>query len=120
METWLQDKTEALYHLPGYNFISAPRKNNRRGGVGVYLKDAYKYTVRNDICKLNATSAEILPIEIIIPNSQNVIIIIMYKPPDSPIRDFSKLVEDVATLINLESAKSSKKLFMLVILTLIC
>ena len=47
-ETWFSEKTDiSLYQLPNYSFVHLPCKLSRHSGVGCYIHDKYKYSVRN-------------------------------------------------------------------------
>ena len=50
-ETFLQENINvnysALFHLPGYEFIYKNRVDKARGGVAMYIRNAYKFKLRH-------------------------------------------------------------------------
>ena len=79
-ETWLHNNSPDMFNLPNYKLIRADRKGRRGGGVAFYINQNIKFNVRSDITFSNA---ETLFIEIDNGNSKNVIIGLVYRPPDS-------------------------------------
>jgi len=41
-ETWLNEQTSKLVDIPGYHFISNPRKHKTGVGTALYLQDNYE------------------------------------------------------------------------------
>ena len=88
-ETWLSPSDQtSLFNLPGYSFISVPRKLKRGGGTGLYVSDDINYIVREDIPPLPEEVCEYCTIEILNDHLPNVIIMSLYRPPDSDITLF--------------------------------
>jgi len=52
-ETWLQSNQQQLDYvkIPGYNQLFKNRDNKRGGGVGLYAKENFCFTPRNDLTK---------------------------------------------------------------------
>ncbi len=48
-ETFLIDDFTHLVNIPGYSFIYKNRRNTRRGGVGILIRDEIHFTVREDL-----------------------------------------------------------------------
>ena len=50
-ETWLKNNKHMLEYvqIEGYNSEFINREGRRSGGVGVYVKDCFKYKIRKDI-----------------------------------------------------------------------
>ena len=78
-ETWLHQNSPDMFNLPNYKFIRADREGRRGGGVAFYIDQSLNFKIRSDI-KLK--QAESLFIEINNPNLKNVIIGLLYRPPD--------------------------------------
>ena len=55
------DGHSALHDIPGYSFVSRPRKGGKGGGVGVYISDDITWELRKD---LEAEEIESIWIEI--------------------------------------------------------
>ena len=53
-KTWLKNDKHLLEYvnLPGYKF-SYRNRDEKRGGVGVYIKDCITYNIKNDIISLD-------------------------------------------------------------------
>lgn len=81
-ETWLDDSAASLIALPNYNFVYNNRKNQLGGGVGLFISNRYQYLIRDDLCPDNP-AFQWLAVEIIIPHCSNLIIYIVYRPPNS-------------------------------------
>ena len=43
------DEHRAFYNIPGYSFVSRPRKAGKGGGVGVYISEDVTWDRRNDL-----------------------------------------------------------------------
>lgn len=69
-ETWLNDKLPNLFDIDGYVFVHVDRNNTKGGGVAIYIKETYQYTVRKDLYFGNY-NAESLFIELDNFNSKN-------------------------------------------------
>ena len=69
-----------VFDIPGYTYIDRPRKSGSGGGVGVYINEKLDFIRRND---LESDQIESIWIEIRIKNSKNMLLCILYKPPDS-------------------------------------
>ena len=56
-ETWLKDDVNLLnfVQIPGYKF-SYKNRNERRGGVGWYIKDSVEYKVSHDLNKIDEST----------------------------------------------------------------
>ena len=73
-ETWLTDATEDLINIEGYTFVGKHRKNQRGGGVGIYVRNELKFKIRRDIIS-DSENCEIIAIEIVNDKEKNIIII---------------------------------------------
>ena len=71
-ETWLKEShhLQNYVQINGYNATFKNRENKKGGGVGLYIKDHLKYTVRHDLSKIDET-LEILWVEIRGRNKNN-------------------------------------------------
>src|SRR4051812_13285141 len=84
-ESWIkQSDNLSVFAIHGYDFISNPRKKKSGGGVGFYVSNNLSYIVHND--SANNVLDDVCDhciIELINDKSPNMIIISLYKPPDS-------------------------------------
>ena len=86
-ETWLDD----CYHfsdIAGYNFLHKPGVNRIGGGVGLYIGEHLNYKERHDLAFPEDKSAESLFVEINRTKEKNLIVGIIYRPPDSKLNKF--------------------------------
>ena len=82
-ETHLEEKNElveASCSMPGYSFVSRPRKSGKGGGVAAYIKDGMIWNRRQD---LETDSIEAIWIEIRPKHSKAFLVGVMYRPPVS-------------------------------------
>ena len=111
VETWFKDKPHDYYHLNGYSLESCNRINKKGGGVCLYVDEDISYNVRHDINELNKLKyTESLFVEIEKSKSQNIVVGIVYRPPDQVIRDFNKCIEKILQEI---TSKENKLLFLM-------
>ena len=97
-ETWLKDSTH-LCDIPGYNYIHEHRKGRTGGGVGLYLDKELEFKCRPDLCISN-DSAESLFVEIIRKNEKNIIVGVIYRPPEQNVNDFCVELEQLLSDIS--------------------
>ena len=74
------EQEEAIYDMPGYSFISRPRRSGKGGGVGAYNVDGIGWDRRHD---LENDNTEAIWLEIRPKDSKTFLVGIMYRPPDS-------------------------------------
>ena len=48
-ETFLQDGTDHLFNIPGYNLVSKNRTGTSRGGVAIYVNKKFNFKIRDDL-----------------------------------------------------------------------
>ena len=71
---------EGVFDIPGYSFISRPRKSGKGGGVGAYILDGISWDRRDDMENENV---EAIWLEIRPSHSISFLLCIMYRPPES-------------------------------------
>ena len=86
-ETWLSSNTNLPFAIHGYDFIVNNRVKKSGGGVALYLSHYFKYTVLDELNFMN-DFIESLFVEITIPHCKNIIVGIIYRPPNSNSNDF--------------------------------
>ena len=89
-ETWLNDWNSTLYNIQGYNFIEKHRSEKRGGGEGIYLKEYIEFEsvfieINKDVFRKN----------------KNLIIGVIYRPPDKDLKLSNTNMED--SLANLKN-----------------
>ena len=89
-ETWLHENSPDLFNLPNYKLLRADRKGRRGGGVAFYISQELKFKMRSDI---KLTQVESLFIEIENKNLKNIVVGLIYRPPDSNLDPFCEELE---------------------------
>ena len=97
-ETWLSpDNNEDLYGLPGYAHIGKHRSVRIGGGVSIFIKENIPFIARTDLDIFNETIESVF-IEIdkdYVGRNKNIIIGVLYRPPDTDVHIFSSYVSDI-------------------------
>ena len=100
-ETWAVSDND---HFPiiGYSSILKARKNKIGGGVGLYLQDKIdlKYKLRSDLF-IDDTSDSLF-IQTTTAKMKNIIIGVIYKPPDVDVVKFNENLEKTLKIITKE------------------
>ena len=104
-ETWLDDISHSS-DIPGFNFIHNHRVDRVGGGVGLYLADHLNFKQRADF---SDGCAESLFVEINRTKEKNIVIGVIYRPPDWKLRDF---ISELDQLVNVIS-RENKSVFLL-------
>ena len=97
-ETKLNSNNVSKIKIPNYNFLRSDSSTNV-GGVGLYIKDIIKFSLRNDL-KLNLQDCEDLWLEVDC-NKSNLIVAVVYRHPKQDISPFhDKLCRNLNELEN--------------------
>ena len=87
-ETWFTNSTHLPYYsLPGYDLITNNRTEKAGGGVGLYVSQNYEYELRPELNYMS-DFIETLFAEIIIPGDKNILVGIIYRPPNTLHEEF--------------------------------
>ncbi len=73
----------AFFQLSGYNFIFKSRRQSQGGGVGIYIKSAYRYSILDSMSIFVDHIYESLFIEIWLTKNSKKIIGNIYRPPSN-------------------------------------
>ena len=103
-ETWLTKQNKNLVNISGYDLISNERDNKKGGGVGILLASYLSYKVRPDL-EIQNNLYEICVVELN-SNSGNIILVSLYKPPNTNDKTFLK---DYKTLISTLKKEKHKR-----------
>ena len=106
-ETWLQDSDHSC-DIPGYNFIHNHRPDRSGGGVGLFIRDHLDFKERADL-GIQGDSAETFFVEINRTNEKNMVIGVVYRPPDCRLGDF---VSELDSLLS-RLCKENKTVYLL-------
>ena len=90
-ETWLKDEDCDLYNIPGYKMVERHRQNRSGGGIAIFIKDCFEFTIRSDLCTFNEYMESIF-IEIsgdLFNSKRNIIVGVIYRIPNTNMTDFN-------------------------------
>ena len=102
-ETCLHDDNQDNFSFKNYDFVNVNRKLKKGGGVGIYISQHLKYKTRND---LNATKEDIIEsvfTEIPTKVSKNIIVGVIYRPPNSKFDEFERTLNETLSKIDKEN-----------------
>ena len=106
-ETWLNAGNASLYSFNGYSHYHITRDKKRGGGVSLFVKEHMNAIERTDISVIDpiieATFIEI-PNNVFRTNNKNIIIGVIYRPPNTDLGTFTQKLNDI-----LNHIKSEKK-----------
>ena len=104
-ETWLNDNDFDLYGLSGYKVIGRHRVNRTGGGVAVCIQDQVSFRERPDLsCFTEDFETVFIEIEKGNQlNAKNVIIGVIYRPPNQDILSFNEKLNDIINKIRMEN-----------------
>ena len=103
-ETWLTNYNDDLYTLTGYNNVGKHRQDRKGGGVALYIKDHLTFKERSDLSIFNE-EIETYFIELNrceLGIGKNVIIGVLYKPPNTDIEIFNEHLNQIMYTIKQE------------------
>ena len=102
-ETWLNERNQNMYQIPGYTFFSLVRQVKKRGGgVGFYVKDTLNCSIKSGLSCSN-TNIEILVIEVSKKMSKNhttYLMGVIYRPPNTNSQLFNMELSNILTKMN--------------------
>ena len=102
-ETWLNDTNDDLFKLENYNFVNVNRCNKNGGGVGIYISNQMKYKLRTDLNLNYENSIESVFIETITAAGKNIIIGVIYRPPNNKLDEFENNINQILSKIDKEN-----------------
>ena len=100
-ETWLQN-TAHLVDIENYSFVHKHR-TSPGGGVGLYLSKQLNFKMRLDLCSDRTETMESLFIEICNPNGKNIIVGVIYRPPNMDVNLFLNTFNETLGKISKEN-----------------
>ena len=87
-DTWLSESSHST-DIEVYKFLHDKHRQTRTGvGVGLFVSNDLEFKHREDLSISNVDIVESLFIEVIRPREKNLIVGIMYRPPNQGIDDF--------------------------------
>ena len=99
----MKEPTKELNSLDGYQSIHYCRLIRSGGGVSLLIKNHIEFTMRNDLCVSDTTESLFIEIDKdIIGKNKNVIVGVIYRPPDTNMKQFNESIEPLLTTIKSE------------------
>ena len=102
-ETWLNDDNANNFGLEGYKYIGVNRSNKKGGGVGIYATEKFNYKLRNDLSTNVDDVIESTFIEIIASTGKNIIVGVIYRPPNNKFDTFEIAMNGILNTIDKEN-----------------
>ena len=99
-ETWLHSTSPPVFNLSNYSMLRADRQHGKGGGVALYIFDKLNIKSRPD---LHIEGAEDLFIEVLNDHSKNIIVGVIYRPPNNDLDSFLEKLEEVLDSITREN-----------------
>ena len=103
-ETWLTDCTADFFELEGYSHFKLFRSCKRGGGVSLYINDNLDARKREDLSVMNS-NFEVMVVEIVKNEAidKNIVLTIVYRPPNSDIQLFNEYLSDLISKTKIEN-----------------
>lgn len=108
-ETWITDKSYLnILNLNGYVLYNRNRSGRPGGGVCLYINSLHSVSVCDDL-NIDDGYSDSLFVEININNGKNIIVGVIYRPPDSDLNSFKLKLDELLNCIN----RTNKNCFIL-------
>ena len=91
------------FELIDYNYIGLNRINKKGGGVGMYISKQIQYKIRKDLNENIDDSIETIFLEINQTIGKNIIIGVIYRPPNNKIELFENAIDNILSKIGKEN-----------------
>ena len=88
-----------MYNISDYNLVTANRKNKSGGGIGMYIKEQINFQLREDLSVFNEGVLETLFIELKNNKKETAIVGVIYRPPNSKMKEFEVELEALLSKI---------------------
>ena len=102
-ETWLNDNNMDCFTMNNYEYFGSNRPERRGGGVGLYVSKQLEYKTRNDLTKNIEDIIETKFIEIVNNNGKNLIVGVIYRPPNRNFATFESTMNTILEKIDKEN-----------------
>jgi hypothetical protein len=102
-ETWLNENNQEYFALKNYDHFGSSRPNKKGGGVAIYVSNQLESKPRNDLTKNIEDSIETKFIEINNKYGKNIIIGVIYRPPNHNFDQFEQAMNKILQAIDREN-----------------
>ena len=103
-ETWFKPDNKDCIGMQGYRAEHNCRTNRTGGGVSLFIREDLEYSTREDLCQ-SEKNTESLFVEIDkeqFGKEKNIIIGVIYRPPDTDIKEFNEVMMKSLSLLKAE------------------
>ena len=94
-ETWLNDINTDSFQLENYNYINSNRYHKKGGGVGLYVTKNIQFKTRDNLSTTQEEVIESIFVEIMTQTDKNIIIVVIYRPPNDKFDVFEKVMSEI-------------------------
>ena len=104
-ETWTTELNEQTVTLPGYDVMIKSRKDARGGGIGLLFDSSLNLNIkaRPDLACEDTTVMESMFVQLPQKNSKDIIIGVIYRPPNTDVNLFLSALAVILEVINSEN-----------------
>ena len=102
-ETWLNENNFNCFSMNNYEYFGTNRVDKRGGGVGLYVSKQLECKIRNDLTTNIEDIIETKFIEIVNSNGKNIIIGVVYRPPNGNFATFESAMNTILEKIDREN-----------------
>ena len=92
-ETWLSETIKDDSNIEGYNLHRGDRKGRDGGGTAIFVREEYE---SKKISEMSSDGAEMVAVYI---EKLNILNIVIYRPPDARIGNFSEILKKVRQIL---------------------
>ena len=92
-----------FFKLDNYDFVNANRTSRNGGGVGIYITKDMNFKLRRDLIINDENIMESTFVEIITSNKKNIVIGLIYRPPNSKFNLFENEINQILSKIDKEN-----------------
>ena len=102
-ETWLNENNMDCFTMNNYEYFGSNRTEKRGGGVGIYVSKQLEYKIRNDLTENIEDIIETKFVEVVNNNGKNLIIGVIYRPPNISFAAFENTMNKILEKIDREN-----------------
>ncbi len=89
--------------MNNYEYFGSNRTEKRGGGVGIYVSKQLEYKIRNDLTENIEDIIETKFVEVVNNNGKNLIIGVIYRPPNKSFAAFENTMNKILEKIDREN-----------------
>ena len=102
-ETWLKECNDDNFELLNYDYIGSNRTNKKGGGVGLYVAKQLQHKIRKDLKTEIEDTIETIFTEISMHTGKNIVIGVIYRPPNAKMDTFQNAINKILEKIEKEN-----------------